>query len=41
MDMGIIVALEKRYKYHLIREFLAYHVSPNYVKIRLEDEQNI
>ena len=37
MDMGIIAALKKRYKYHLIREILAYHDSPDCVKIRLED----
>ena len=37
MDMGIIAALKKRYKYHLIREILTYHDSPENVKIRLED----
>ena len=37
MGMEIIAALKKRYKYHLIREILAYHGSPYYVKIRLED----
>ena len=37
MDMGTIAALKKRYIYHLIREILAYHDSPDYVKIRLED----
>ena len=37
MDMGIIVALKKRYKYHLIREILIYLDIPKYVKIRLED----
>ena len=37
MDMGIIVALKIRYKYHLIREILAYHDSLDYVKTCLED----
>ena len=37
MDMGIIAALKRRYKYHLIRKKLTYHDCSDYVKIRLED----
>ena len=37
MDMGIVAILEKRHKYHLIREILSYHDTPENLKICLED----
>ena len=37
MDMGIIAALKRRYKYHLIREILSYPDNTEIVKIHLED----
>ena len=37
MDMGIVAILEKRHKYHLIREILSYPDNTEIVKIHLED----